>query len=194
MLCTVIFGSTSIISHSSVFPAAIIASFDSLLKGLNARCCWRSFWSASRWGWFSIWRIKSWTLMLCDRFTIAFGTPEMLKSMFSSSIAKLNSVRVIMIFERTNFLHFVRPSFHKFPRSIVISHDAFSVIFHKFLRSIWRTKFSLRLTNNLLGRRFPVRSWMGLGNWVGLEEPAWSASPSDSWMSLPTGWCSTVEP
>ena len=33
------FGSTSTISHSSVFPAAIIASFDSLLKGLNARCC-----------------------------------------------------------------------------------------------------------------------------------------------------------
>ena len=28
--------------------------------------------------------------MLCDRFTIAFGTPEMLKSMFSSSIARLN--------------------------------------------------------------------------------------------------------
>ena len=33
------FGSTLTISHSSVFPAAIIASFDSLLKGLNARCC-----------------------------------------------------------------------------------------------------------------------------------------------------------
>ena len=33
------FGSTSTISHSSVFPAAIIASFDSLLNGLNARCC-----------------------------------------------------------------------------------------------------------------------------------------------------------
>ena len=30
------FGSTSTISHSSVFPAAIIASFESLLKGLNA--------------------------------------------------------------------------------------------------------------------------------------------------------------
>ena len=29
-------------------------------------------------------------LMPRDRFTIAFGTPEMLKSMFSSSIAKLN--------------------------------------------------------------------------------------------------------
>ena len=26
----------------------------------------------------------------CDRFTIEFGTPEMLKSMFSSSIARLN--------------------------------------------------------------------------------------------------------
>ena len=29
----------STISHSSVFPTAIIASFDSSLKGLNARCC-----------------------------------------------------------------------------------------------------------------------------------------------------------
>ena len=37
------FGSTSTISHSSVFPAAIIASSDSLLKGLNARCCWNHF-------------------------------------------------------------------------------------------------------------------------------------------------------
>ena len=33
------FGSASTISHSSVFPAALIASCDSLLKGLNARCC-----------------------------------------------------------------------------------------------------------------------------------------------------------
>ena len=33
------FGSTSTISHSSVFPAALIASCDFLLKGLNARCC-----------------------------------------------------------------------------------------------------------------------------------------------------------
>ena len=33
------FGSTSTISHSSVFPAASIASCDSLLKGLNGRCC-----------------------------------------------------------------------------------------------------------------------------------------------------------
>ena len=39
-----------------------------------------------------------------------------------------------------------------------------------------------------------VRSSMGLGNWVGLEEPGWSASPNDCWPSFPTGWCSTVEP
>ena len=32
-------GSTSSISHSSVFSAASITSCDSLLKGLNARCC-----------------------------------------------------------------------------------------------------------------------------------------------------------
>ena len=66
------FGSTSTISQSSVFPAALIKSFDSLLKGSNARCCWRSLWSAFRWAWFSIFWIKLWTLMPCDRFTIAF--------------------------------------------------------------------------------------------------------------------------
>ena len=33
------FGSTSSISQSSVFPAALITFCDSLLKGLNARCC-----------------------------------------------------------------------------------------------------------------------------------------------------------
>ena len=33
------FGSTLIISHSLVFPAARIASFDFSLKGLNGRCC-----------------------------------------------------------------------------------------------------------------------------------------------------------
>ena len=32
-------GSTSSSSHNSMFPAALIASCDSLLKGLNGRCC-----------------------------------------------------------------------------------------------------------------------------------------------------------
>ena len=38
------------------------------------------------------------------------------------------------------------------------------------------------------------RSSIGLGNWVGLEEPSWSVSPSDCWTSFSTGRCSTVEP
>ena len=46
----------------------------------------------------------------------------------------------------------------------------------------------------LPSKGFPVRSSMGLGNWVGLEQPDWSVSPSDCWTSLPTGRCSTVEP
>ena len=95
MLCTVLLGSTSTISHSSVFPAALIASRDSLLNGLNARCCWRSLWSACRWGWFSIFCIKFWTLTPCDRFTVEFGTLGMLKSMFSSPVARLNSLSAL---------------------------------------------------------------------------------------------------
>ena len=89
------FGSTSSISHNSVFPAALITSCDSLLKGLNARCCWRSLWSACRWGWFSIFWIKFWTLTPCDRFTVEFGTPGMLNSIFSSSVARLNSLSAL---------------------------------------------------------------------------------------------------
>ena len=49
---------------------------------------------------------------------------------------KVELVRVITMFERTNFLHFVRACFHKFPRSIVIFHDAIVFIFHRFPRSI----------------------------------------------------------
>ena len=49
---------------------------------------------------------------------------------------KVELFRVITIFEMTNFLHFVRASFHRFPRSIGISQDAFFFIFHRFTRSI----------------------------------------------------------
>ena len=65
------------------------------LKRLNARCCWRSLWSSCRWRWFSIFWIKFRTLTLCDRFTVEFGTPGMLKSMFSSSVARLNSLSAL---------------------------------------------------------------------------------------------------
>ena len=184
------FGSTSTISHSSVFPTAIIASFDSSLKGLNAWCCWRSLWSACRWGWYSICWIKLWTLIPCDRFTIAFGTPEMLKSMFSSSIARLNLFAFDDAVSRcsgepNSCTVCVCAWFHGFPHSIVNMHDAIVFTLHGFSRSIWRTKFFLQtLANNLLwtGRfsflykntfrihGFPrsITDWIGFGlGWFG---------------------------
>ena len=45
-------------------------------KNWNCLCCWRSLWSACRWGWFSIFWIKFRTLTPCDRFTAECGTPE----------------------------------------------------------------------------------------------------------------------
>ena len=88
-------GSVLSSSHSSVFPTSRIMSFDSLLKGLNCWRCWRSLWSACRWGWFSIFRIKSWMLAPCDCFTAECGSPGMLKSLSSSLIARLNSLSVL---------------------------------------------------------------------------------------------------
>ena len=84
------FGSTLIISHGSVFPAATIATFDFALKGLNGRCCSRSFWIASFCGWLSIFWIKSRMLQFWERFTASSGMLEMLKSMFSTSVERLN--------------------------------------------------------------------------------------------------------
>ena len=104
-------------------------------------------------------------------------------------------VRVITMFERTNFLHFVRAFFHKFPRSIVIFHDAFFFIFHTCspVRSEELSSPCNRLPTISWVTNFPVRSPIGL-NWVGLGDPTWSASSSDCSSNFPTGWCSTVEP
>ena len=130
------FGSTSTISHSSVFQASIIAYFDSSLKGLNAQCCWRSLWSAFRSGWFSICWIKLWTLMPCERFTVASGIPEMLKSMFSSSIARLNLFTFEDAVSRCpGESNSCTAWFHRFLRSIVNIHDAIVFTLHRFPRS-----------------------------------------------------------
>ena len=78
---------------------------------------------------------------------------------------KVELVRVwrcsITMFERTNFLHFVRAFFHRFPRSIVITHDAIVFIFHRFLRSIinwfglgWLRKTSLKCFSKWLLNEF----------------------------------------
>ena len=84
------FGSTLTISQISVFPASMIATFDSSLNALNDCCCSRSFWTASCCGWLAILWIKSRMLKFWERFTASSGMPEMLKSMFSSSVARLN--------------------------------------------------------------------------------------------------------
>ena len=66
---------------------------------------------------------------------------------------KVEPLRAITIFEMTIFLHFVQSSFHRFSRSIVTFQDAFFFLFRRLPRSIGRTKFSLRLTNNLWGHK-----------------------------------------
>ena len=101
-------------------------------------------------GGFSIFWIKFWTLTPCDRFTVEFGTPGMLKSMFFSSVARLNSLSALndamsRCSAGTNCsFHYVCACawFHRFPCSIVSMLDA-NVFrqFHKFPCSIWRAKF-----------------------------------------------------
>ena len=92
-------GSTSSSSHSSVFPAAVITSCDSLLKGLNCRCCWRSRWSACRWGWFSIFWIKFWTLTPCDNVLLVDCTVEL--------VVRVKWCNVAMFFRNKLFFHCV---------------------------------------------------------------------------------------
>ena len=171
MLCTVISASTSTISHSSVFPAAIIASFDSLLKGLNARCCWRSLWSASRWGWFSICWIKLWTVntMWSFHHHRIWHARDVEVDVFviksqGWTYSRHHDVRENQLLALCASL---LPQVSS--RSIVIFHDAIVFIFHKFPRSIWRTNFLLATYQQSLGSpSFPVSiiNWFGLG-WLG---------------------------
>ena len=60
----------------------------------------------------------------------------------------------------------------------------------------WERDVSPSTTNtSSVSSIFPDRSQIGLGfGWVDLEDPSWSASPSDCWTNFPTGCCSTVEP
>ena len=188
MLCIVISVPRRLSRKVQCSRAAIIASFDSLLKGLNARCCWRSLWSASRCGWFSICWIKLWTLIPCDRFHHRiWHTGDVEVDIFVIN-RKVELIHVITMFKRTNFLHFVQSSFHRFHRSIVILQDAFFFFFHMFSRSIWRTKFSLRLTNNLLGHRFPRSIFNGFRElgWLGRTSlkcfSKWMLNESSNWL------------
>ena len=84
---------------------------------------------------------------------------------------KVELIRVITIFEITIFSHFVQSSFHRFPRSFGTFQDAFSSSF---------TGCPVRSEELSSPCDLPTISWvtgchvrfsMGLGNWVGLEEP-----------------------
>ena len=185
------FGSTSTISHSSVFPAALIASFDSLLKGLNARCCWRSLWSACRWGWFSIFWIKLWTLTPCDRFNHRIRHSWDVEIDILLISCKVELVRVrwcsVTMFGRNKFFHCVCACarFHRFPvpswtcmtRMSSDSFTGFPVLSEepsslcKRLSSIlWTGRFSFPHKNTFCVLRFPrsITDWIGFGlGWFG---------------------------
>ena len=75
---------------NSMFPASMMATFDSLLNALNDCCLSRSFWTASRCGWRVILRINWRMSKFSERFTASSGMPEMLKSMFPSFVARSN--------------------------------------------------------------------------------------------------------
>ena len=165
------FGSTLIISHSSVFPAAIIASFDSFAEGIE-------------------WSMLLEIILKCFSLRMIFDLLNQVMNVnalrsFHHRIwhtgdveidvsvihRKVELVRVITIFEITNFLHFVQSSFHRLPRSIVISQDAFFFLFHRFPVRSEELSSPCDLPTISWVTSFPVRSSMGLGNWVGLEEP-----------------------
>ena len=83
---------------------------------------------------------------------------------------KVELIRITTIFEMTIFLHFVQ-SFLSIglPRSIVIFQDAFFFLSIGLPRSIGSSSCNLPTISWVTG--CTVRSSMGLGNWVGLEEP-----------------------
>ena len=131
--------------------------------------------------------------MPCDRFTIAFDTSEMLKSMFSSSIARLNLFAfedaVSRCSRETKFLHCVcvRDSTGS-PRSIVNLQDAIIFTLHRFPVLSEESSSSCKHLPTIsceqdvfsCSTSFPVRSKIGLGlDWVGLEDSARGASPKD---------------
>ena len=84
---------------------------------------------------------------------------------------KVELIRVITIFEMTNFLHLCQLPSTRSPRSIVISQDAFSSSFTGSPVRSEELSSPCDLPTISWLTSCPVRSSMGLENWVGLEEP-----------------------
>ena len=182
------------ISEISMFPASLIAFFDSALNALND-CSWsRSFWTACFCGWRVILRISWRMLKFSERFTASSGMPEMLKSMFSSSVARSNLSNLSRLLRwqySCTVCCFSSPS--GFPElSWFRTCCSSSVTGFPDLSEELSSSCNTLTISWVTG--LPERSSMGLGDWVGLEEPDWSVSPSDCWTSFPTGRCSTVKP
>ena len=204
-----------------MFPAALITSRDSLLKGLNCRCCWRSRWSAFRWGWFSTFWIKSRTLASCNCFTAECGNHGMLKSMSSSLIARLNSLSVLNN-AMSRFSSGANCSFTVCTWAVALIKLSWSIVsllntgVFRHITSFNHAKRDFKLeffvktffidfmgtgrctlNNKHIFRavKFPDRSQICLGfGWVSWENVACWTSPQDCCTSLPTDCCSTVEP
>ena len=172
-----------------------MAFFDSALNALND-CSWsRSFWTAFFCGWRVILRINWRMLKFSERFTVSSGMPETLKSTFVSSVARSNLSTV----SRRSKWWFscavcCASSLSGFPelswfRTCCSSLDTGLPGLSEELGSSCNTPTTISWATD-----FPERSPLVLGDWVGLEEPKWTVSPSDCWTSFPTGRCSTVEP
>ena len=150
------FGSTLIISHSSVFPAAIIATFDSSLKGIEWSMLFEIILNC-----FFLWKTFDFLNQVMNAtalraFHRRIGNTGDVEINVLVIHRKVELIRVITIFEMTIFLHFVQ-SFLSIglPRSIVIFQDAFFFLSIGLPRSVGRTEFFLELTNNLLGNGLP---------------------------------------
>ena len=166
------FGSTLIISHSLVFPAAIIATFDSSLKKIE--------WSML----FEI-ILNCFFLSMTFNFLNQVMNADALRA-FHRRIGntgdvevnvlvihcKTELIRIITIFEMTIFLQFVQ-SFLSIglPRSIVILDAFFFLSIEGCPDLSEELSSSCNLPTISWVTGCPVRSSMGLGNWVGLEEP-----------------------
>ena len=145
----------------------------------------RSFWTACFCGWSVILRISWRMLRFSERFTASSGMPETLKSTFASSIARSNLSTLSRLL-RWSFLALcaVPPLFQvslscRGLGHVVLPSTQVSPVYRKnfvFLAT-HQQSLELRVSPNDL-------HWF-LGDWVGLEEPTWTVSPSDCWTSFP---------
>ena len=195
------FGSTSSISHSSVFPAALTTFCDSSLKGLNARCCWRSLWSACRWG------CSESSESSCERWRnviVSLSNSALLEcwsQCFPRRLHGLNSLSALndamsRCSAGTNCSFTMCVLALDFTGLPVLSEESSSFVQTFIIDPLVNGTFFLYPEKTRsMSSGFLDRSQIGLGlDCVGLESLTRGASPKDCWTSFPNGCCSTVEP